>query len=37
MKNSPVYGEEYTLRQNVSMEMRMSQKEDLKGKVGYID
>lgn len=37
MDISPCYGEEYTLRQNVSMEMRMKQKEELKGKIGYID
>jgi len=37
MKNSNRYGEEYTLRKNVSMEMRMKQKEELKGKIGYID
>lgn len=37
MKNSNCYGEEYTLRKNISMEMRMKQKEELKGKIGYID
>lgn len=37
MKDSPCYGEEYTLRKNVSMGMRMRQKEELKGKIGYID
>lgn len=37
MDISPCYGEEYTLRQNISMEMRMKQKEELKGKIGYID
>lgn len=37
MKNSPCYGEEFTLRKNVSMKMRMQQKEELKGKTGYID
>lgn len=37
MKNSICFGEEYTLRQNVPMEMRMQQKEELKGKIGYID
>lgn len=37
METSPVYGEEYTLRQNVSMELRMKQKEDLTEKIGYID
>lgn len=37
MKNSNCYSEEYTLRKNVSMEMRMKQREELKGKIGYID
>lgn len=37
MENSPCYGEEYTLRQNVSMEKRREQKEDLKSKIGYIE
>lgn len=37
METVPVYGEEYTLRQNVSMEMRMKQKEDLTACIGYID
>lgn len=37
MKVSPIYGEEYTLRQNVSMELRMKQKEELLNKKGYID
>ena len=37
MENAPVYGEEYTLRQNVSMEKRMEQKAALDGKIGYID
>ena len=37
MKTAPCYGEEYTLRQNVSMEKRMEQKAALKGKIGYID
>lgn len=37
MKVSPVYGEEYTLRQNVSMEKKMQMLEDLKDKKGYID
>lgn len=37
MAVSPVYGEEYTLRQNVSMEKRMEQKAALEGKIGYID
>lgn len=37
MENSICYGEEYTLRKNVSMEKRMQQKEELKGQIGYID
>lgn len=37
MESSPCYGEEYTLRQNVSMEKRRSQKAELAGKIGYID
>lgn len=37
MKTNPIYGEEYTLRQNVSMELRYKQKEELLGKIGYID
>ena len=37
METAPCYGEEYTLRQNVSMEKRMEQKTALAGKIGYID
>ena len=37
MAESPCYGEDYTLRQNVSMEKRMEQKAALNGKIGYID
>lgn len=37
MAISPCYGEEYTLRKGVSMEKRMQQKEELAGKIGYID
>lgn len=37
MQTAPVYGEEYTLRQNVPMELRMKQKAELEGKIGYID
>lgn len=37
MAESPCYGEDYTLRQNVSMEKRMEQKAALDGKIGYID
>ena len=37
MATAPCYGEEYTLRQNVSMEKRLEQKAALDGKIGYID
>ena len=37
METAPCYGEEFTLRQNVSMEKRMEQKAALDGKIGYID
>jgi maltose O-acetyltransferase len=37
MENSPCYGEEYTLRKDVSMELRLKQKAELSGKIGYID
>lgn len=37
LAKAPCYGEEYTLRQNVSMEKRMEQKAALDGKIGYID
>lgn len=37
MSGAPFYGEEYTLRQNVSIEKRMEQKSALNGKIGYID
>lgn len=37
MKSAPCYGEDYTLRKDVSMGKRMKQKEELKGKIGYID
>lgn len=37
MKNSFCYGEEYTLRKDVSMEMRMQQKQELGKEIGYID
>lgn len=37
MQTAPRYGEEYTLRQNVSMEKRAQQKQELQGKIGYID
>lgn len=37
METAPCYGEEFTLRQNVSMEKRLQQKEELTDKIGYID
>lgn len=37
METAPCYGEEYTLRQGVSMEKRLEQKAALEGKIGYID
>lgn len=37
MDISPCYGEEYTLRVDVPMELRMKQKKELNGKIGYID
>ena len=37
MASAPCYGEEFTLRKAVSMEMRMQQKQELDGKIGYID
>lgn len=37
MKGAPCYDETYTLRKNVSMELRKKQKEELKGKIGYIE
>ena len=37
METAPCYGEEYTLRQNVSIEKRMQQKQELTGRIGYID
>ena len=37
MKFSPVYDESYTLRKDISMELRLKQKEELDEKIGYID
>ena len=37
MATAPCYGEDYTLRQGVSMDKRMEQKAALEGKIGYID
>lgn len=36
MDNSPVYGEEYTLRQQVSLKKREEQRDTLKTGIGYI-
>ena len=37
MNKSVCYGDEYTLRKKVSMEMKIKQKNELKGNIGYID
>ncbi len=37
MKTSPVYGEEYTLRKNVSMRLRKKQRDELADTLGFID
>lgn len=37
MESSPCFGEEYTLRKNVSMIKRQETKEKINGKIGYID
>lgn len=37
MSESICYGEEYTLRQNVSMEKRLQQKVELADRIGYIE
>lgn len=37
MKSSPCYGEEYTLRKNVTMSLKKKQKRDLRNTIGYID
>lgn len=37
MQTAPCYGSDYTLRENVSVEKKKQQKEELKGKIGYID
>lgn len=37
MQQGPCYDETYTLRDNVSMELRVRQKEELEGKMGYIE
>ncbi len=37
MENSPVFGEEYTLRKGVTFDKKMEQKDALKNGIGYID
>lgn len=37
MNMSPCYDDTYTLRKNVSMDLRKKQKDELKVKMGYID
>ncbi len=37
MEECPCYGEEYTLRRNVSMKMKMKQKNELEKTKGFID
>lgn len=37
METSPVFGEEYTLRKDVSAGMKEKQKSLLEGKIGYVD
>lgn len=37
MQEGPCYDRTYTLRNNVSMELRIKQREELKGKIGYIE
>lgn len=37
MQGAPCYDDRYTLRQNISMELRQKQKQELTGKIGYVD
>ena len=37
MRSAPVYDDSYTLRKDISIELRLKQKEELNGKIGYID
>lgn len=37
MENSPVYSEEFTLRSNITPENKRRQKNELAGKIGYVD
>lgn len=37
METSPCFGEDYTLRKNISQEKKQEQKNVLVGKIGYVD
>lgn len=37
MERNPVYGRDYTLRGNISMEKRMQQKGELSGEIGFVE
>ncbi len=37
MKHAPCYGEEYTLRQNITPERKLEQKDALTGRIGFVD
>jgi len=37
METSPVYGAEYTLRGNISLELKEKQKQELKGIIGFVE
>lgn len=37
MKSSPVYGEDFTLRNNLSNEKKTQQKKELENTIGYVD
>lgn len=37
METAPCYGEEYTLRKNVTSKLKEKQRKELCGKIGYID
>ena len=37
MENAPCYSEKYTLRRNVSKELRNEMKKNIAGKIGYIE
>jgi len=36
MKSNPIYGEDFTLRGNITPEMKRQQYDDLRGKFGYV-